>query len=68
MSTKVERSEAASILGEQGRKLRWSRTTEQERSEFARQLAAARWPSYARALAEERASERFDSLTAKAQR
>lgn len=60
MSTKAERSEAASLLGEQGRKLRWANTTQDERVEFAKQLAACRWPSYARALAEERDGDRLD--------
>ena len=51
MSTKLERSQAASILGEQGRKLRWKKASKRERMEFAKKLAAARWPSFAKALA-----------------
>ncbi len=53
MSTKLERSEAASILGEQGRKLRWQKSSKRERTEFAKRLAAERWPSFKRALAME---------------
>jgi hypothetical protein len=53
MSTKEQRSEAASILGERGRKQRWSNTTKAERARFARRLAAARWPSFAKVLQEE---------------
>ncbi len=61
MSTKVERREAASILGAQGRKLRWACTTQEERVEFAKRLAACRWPSYAKALEEEEDSDRPDA-------
>lgn len=53
MSTKLERSEAASVLGEQGRKLRWQKVSKRQRTEFAKKLAAERWPSYAKALAME---------------
>jgi hypothetical protein len=57
MSTKVERSEAAAMLGELGGKRRWESMTQRERTEFVRQGAAARWPSYRLALEMERQSD-----------
>lgn len=56
MSTKAERSEAAKILGQEGRRVRWETTSRRKRTEFARELAAARWPSFAKVLEEERTS------------
>jgi hypothetical protein len=43
-------SNAATVLGRAGLKKRWDATPPAARREFARRLAAARWPSYARAL------------------
>jgi hypothetical protein len=54
-------SEAGSILGEVGRRSRWNATPPKERSNFARELAAKRWPSYAaelNAIRERQAAQR----------
>jgi len=57
MSTKAERSQAGAILGTLGGKNRWKDISEDDRREYAREIAACRWPSFAKALAEERTRE-----------
>jgi len=51
---------AARTLGRVGARTRWQNTTEEERIEFAKMLAAKRWPSFAREL--ELEAEREASL------